>query len=385
MQLMSRYANSSWGLVVAVAMLGVVAVACAPSPPPSPTAAPAKPPEAAKPAAAPSPAASPAASPSPAAKPAAITLPRPEQTSIKFGHATLENSTLGFVVANDLGFYRKYGIEKVEFFYNEGDAKAHQALVSGQMDVSSQGVGPAIASQIGDLHLVTTAMTSTILTDDLVAGPNIRTPADLKGKTVAISSFGGTAHGAVLLALKAIGLTTNDVTLVQVGGQSARIAAVKAGSVAAAPIDVALQAEMKQQGFNILVSLPDTPLEYGRSGLLMRREWMEKNPNTVLALVAGALEGQNAIWTQTESAIDSFAKWTQTTDRSKAEVQVKEFLKTGRRDMRWSKEGWELARDVLATENPAIARVDVTKAYELKFLDQLRQMGLNDMIGVPKT
>jgi ABC-type nitrate/sulfonate/bicarbonate transport system substrate-binding protein len=348
------------------------------SPSPSPAASPAASPS-------PSPAAKPAASPSPAAKPAALSLPRPEQTSLKIGHSTLENSQLAFKLADDAGVYRKYGFDSVELFYNEGDARALQALVAGQVDASAQGVSVAISSQITDAPVVAIAMTSTVLTDDLVATSNVRTPADLRGKPVAVSAFGGTSHGAVLLALKAIGLSANDVTIVQVGGQSARVAALRAGSVAAAPIDVALQDEMKQAGFNILVSLPDTPLEYGRSGLIVRRDWMERNPNTVLALVAASLEGQNLIWNDTEQAIDSFARWTQATNRASAEGQVRAFLRHGRRDMRWSREGYELARDVQATENPAIANVDVTRAYTLQYLDRLRDMGLYDMLGVPRT
>jgi hypothetical protein len=52
--------------------------------------------------------------------------------------------------------------------------------------------------------------------------------------------------------------------------------------------------------------------------------------------------------------------------------------------MRWSKEAWEIVRDVGAAENPALKDVDVTKAYTFEFLDKLRDMGFNEAVGVPK-
>jgi ABC-type nitrate/sulfonate/bicarbonate transport system substrate-binding protein len=188
-----------------------------------------------------------------------------------------------------------------------------------------------------------------------------------------------------VLSLKGLGLSANDVTIQQIGGQSARIAALKAGSVSAAPVDAVLEQEMTQQGFNVLIRLPDTPLELARSGLVVPRDWVQKNPNTVLALVAASLEAQQRMFTETEKAIDSYASWTQTTERPKAESAVKDFLKLARRDLRWNKEGWEIVRDVGVTENPALQDVDVTKAYTFEFLDKLRDMGFNDAVGVPKS
>ena len=393
MKVLRRFPRRFGPVPCLVAAVAVFVAACAPAPA-SPTAAPAKPTEAPKPAASPaaaspapaaSPGASPAASPSPAAKPAAqaISLPKPELTSLKLGHSTVETSQLSYAFAKDLGLYQRYGLESVELFYNETDAKSVQALISGGVDLTAQGVSSAISSQTTDDPLVCVAMTSTILTDTLVGASSVKSAADLRGKPVAISTFGSTAHGSVLLALKALGLTADDVTIVQIGGQAARIAALKAGSVAGAPVDVAMEEEMKQQGFNILTR-PDPRFEYGRNGMLVRREWLQKYPNTVLAMVAAVLEAQQLLYTQTDKAIDSFAKWAQFQDRARAEGEVREFLNYARRDMRWSKVAFELTRDVISSANPAVKDVDVTKAYTFEFLDRLQAMGFNDAVGVPK-
>lgn len=410
-----RGAVGGMRIVALVALMGVVVSACAPAAPspqapttapaanPTPAAKPTSPPVAAttKPAIAASPAASPAAakpvaspaaspvaataaSPSPAASGRTISLPRPEKTSIKLGFSALEAIMTTYAMAQDQGLFRKYGFENVELLYTEGDAKALQSLISGGVDGTAQGPTVAIAALATDVPLVTVAMSATIITDDIFATPDVKSAADLKGKKIAISAFGGTSHASVLLGLRALGLTPDDVTIVQIGGESARVAALTSGSVQAAPMEIFRRQDMQQRGFNLLVSVAETPnLEFIRNGLNFRREFVQQNPNTVLALVAALLEAQQQLYSQTDKAIDAYAKFAQITDRADAERRVRSLLPFFRRDMRWSQQAWEFARDVMATQNDALKSVDVTKAYSFEFLDRLRAMGFNQAVGVP--
>jgi NitT/TauT family transport system substrate-binding protein len=389
-------------LALLAAACGPTAPAATPTSPPAaaaPTTAPAASapsPAAAKPAASPAVAASPAASPAAAsASPVAaaasapkptgqtVNLPKPEKTSIKLTHSTIEANQVIYPLANDLGLYKKYGLD-VELFYNEGDAKSFQAIASGQFDFTAQGASVAVSSLTGDVPLITVAFTATTLTDGLMSTANVKSAADLKGKSVAVSSFGGTSHASVLLSLKQLGLTANDVTIQSIGGQAARIAALKAGSVAAAPIDVALENELKSQGFNVLVRLPDTPAQFARNGMMARRDWAEQNPNTVLAFTAANLEAMQAVFNQTDKAIDSYMKWTQQTDRSKAENDIRDFMKYANRSLGWDRSAFEAAKEVLATTTPEIANVDVTKAYSHEYLKKLLAAGLYASVGAPE-
>jgi len=349
------------------AVLAALAVACAPVAAPTPPAAPAQP-----------------AAPAAPAAPQTVSLPKPELTSIKIGHSALEVNAMAPEFANDLGLYKKYGIEKVETFYMDGAGKAAQALVAGQMDAITTSGGPVISSLAAGAPQVMVAMHINKTTDILYGVSAVKSAADLKGKSIAISQFGGESHAVVLLALRGLGLTDKDVTIVQIGGQSARIAALTAGSVAAAPVDEVLADEMKKQGFNALLTLSESPLQLARNGIVVMREFMEKNPNTVLALVAADLEATQRMFTDSEKAIDSFAKWTQAKDRTQPEKAVKSFLKLAQRDLRWEKQAWEDLKEVQIGANPAVKDVDVTRAYSYEFLDKLRTMGFNDLVGVPK-
>src|SRR5262245_36787493 len=67
----------------------------------------------------------------------------------------------------------------------------------------------------------------------LVVHPSIKSAADLKGKSVAITSFSGMPYTGLLLCLKELGLTREQVVPLNIGGKAARFEALVNDRVAA--------------------------------------------------------------------------------------------------------------------------------------------------------
>jgi NitT/TauT family transport system substrate-binding protein len=322
---------------------------------------------------------------SPAASAARGELPKPELTKVRIGISTpTEPVQFAETLAERLGFYKKNGIETVEVTGFEGDGKALQALVAGQLDFFVGGASAAISSVVTDTPVKVVSMNSTTLTDGLFCGPNIKTPADVKGKPVAISTFGGTSHGSALLMLKGIGLTDKDATITPTGGEGVRIAALKGGSVGCAVVGMSQDKAMKDAGLNLLIDLSKAKLQWGRSGLMARTDFIAKNPNTVLVVVASALQAQNSIWTDTATATAKFVDWAQVTPAA-ADNVMKDFLTYGSRSMTFTADAFTSPRDVLAAVNPAVKDVDVNKAFDLSFLTKLKDIGFYEKNNIPTT
>lgn len=330
------------------------------------------------------------ASPSTAASSAAASasaapgaLPKPELTTVRIGIST-PNEPVQFAekLADALGIYQKYGITSVTVTGFEGDGKALQALVAGQLDFMVGGASTAISSQTTDTPIKVIAMNSTKLTDGLWCVSAVKTKDDLKGKSVAISTFGGTSHGSALLLLKGLGFTEKDATITPVGGQSARIAALKGGSVACAVVDMAEEANMKAAGFNVLFDETKSDLQWGRSGLMATEAFIKKNPNTTTVVIASAVEAQQKMWTDAEGAAKELAKFGQIKDDAALNA-VKTFQTYGSRSMLFTEDALTLPKQVLATQNQAMANVDLKKAYDLTFLNTLKSNGFFTKVGVP--
>ena len=328
------------------------------------------------------PSVAPSTEPSVAITPEPGTLPTPELSSIKVGVSVTEMSQYAAVLAQQLGLYQKYGLAADLPTVFEGDGKAVAALQAGQIDIGFTGTSSAISSQLTDAQYVVIGVNAVIVTDDLVCQAAIKTKEDVKGKTIAISTFGGTSNASALLALKSLGYGLNDAVITQVGGQSARIAALTGGSIDCAVVDSNLESDMVAQGFSILVQLKKAAIEYGRSGMGVMEDWLAKNPNTALCALAAVLEAQNVIFSTPDVAITAYASFRQI-DAAAAKKQVDDFIAVGNRSLMWSDEAFNNARKVIAIVNPDIIDVPVTDAFDRSFIQKLVDIGFYEKIGSP--
>jgi ABC-type nitrate/sulfonate/bicarbonate transport system substrate-binding protein len=199
---------------------------------------------------------------------------------------------------------------------------------------------------------------------------------------MAVSDLAGQSHAETIVALKALGLTSEDVQITQIGGQSARVAALLAGTVDVIPADCVAAAGLVDEGFSILMRLPDLDIEFAGTNIQFMRSFIEENPNTVLAVVAANLEGMQLLFTDEEFAIEAFAEWAQLPPEE-AGPAVVDFKGVAQRDLRWTLEGYENVQETGVVTNPAIADVDLSLASTTQFLDQLEELGMNAFLGIP--
>ena len=309
-------------------------------------------------------------------------LPKPELTKIRIGiGAPNEPVQFSPKLAQMLGYFEKFGLT-AEITGFEGDGKAVQAIVAGQLDMFVGGAGAAITSATTDTPTQVVAMNSTILDDGLFCTKDIKAAADLKGKTVAIGTFGGTAHGSALLMLKGLNVTTKEATIQQVGNESTRIAALKGGSVGCAVISISQKSALAPLGLNLVFDLSTAKLQWGRSGLQARTDFIAKNPNTVLAVVAANLLAQNAMFSDTKTATEKFTEFAQVKPEAAA-IAMTAFLGYGSRSMLFTSDAFTAPRDVLGVVNPAMLNVDVNKCFDLTFLNKLKESGFYAKNSIP--
>lgn len=310
------------------------------------------------------------------------TLPTPETTDITIGVSVTEVSQFAAILAQQLGLYEKYGLNVEMPTVFEGDGRAVAALQAGQIQIAFTGTSSALSSQLTDAPYQDIAVNAMLLTDDLVCQGTIKSAADVAGKTIAISTFGGTSNAAALLSLKSLDYAATDAVITQVGGQSARLAALEGGSIDCAIVDSNLEQEMIDKGFYIAVRLKEAGIEYGRSGMGALEEWLAANPNTALVALAAVLEAQNTIFEDPATATAKYAEFRQI-DAADAEKQIADFATVGNRSLMWTDEAFNNARKTLAIINPDIIDVPVADAFDRSFLEKLVEIGFYEKIGVP--
>jgi ABC-type nitrate/sulfonate/bicarbonate transport system substrate-binding protein len=357
------------------AALTLIVAACSGSPAAAPTTKPAT--------AAPATAAPVTAAPTPAG-PATFSpalLGTPEVTTVKIGTGTIEANNMFPQFAIDAGIFAKYGIT-AEVIPFDGAQKALQAAIAGQIDSVVDSPQITLTSMTTEEPLQYVAAFTNKFLDCIVTKTDVKDANSLKGKKMAVSSLGGQSHAEVVVSLKSLGLATTDVEIVTVGGQGARVAALQAGSVDAIPADCATADDLVKEGFSILLRLPTLDIPFTGGGVQFKRSFVEKNPNTVAAVVAAHLEAMQLIFTDEAAAIKSFAAWGQV-DEAESKAQIDQFKAVAQRDMRWTTEGIKNGQEIQITVNPEVANVDLALVSNATFLDKLKTLGLYDLLQVP--
>lgn len=311
------------------------------------------------------------------------TLPKPELSSIKIAATIAEAGQFATQLGVRLGIYEKYGVQAQVVIFND-DGAVLQAMLSGQTDIAQVGVAGVLSSQTTDNPAKVVAVQKTKVVDGLFCAKEVKVAADVKGKSIGVSSLGSTAHASALLALQALKLTDKDVTITSVGGQSQRIAALKSGSIACAPAAMDQAKDLNGLGFNTVVDLSVSNLQYPASSLAMPVKFIEKNPKTALVVTAALLEALHVELTDTANTATLWAAFAQIT-ADKALTAVQALPANLNPSLRWSKEGFTFTQQVMAIVNPSITTVDVTKAYDDSFLKTLEEIGFYKKIGAPTT
>ncbi len=174
---------------------------------------------------------------------------------VTIGISTVGLYELPTEMAKRTGFYQEEGLEARKVVVRTPLHVA--ALLSGELDYST--VAEIILSAtLKGMPLKTVMGWFDRPLHMLVARPNIKKLSDLKGKKVAVSSYGSIPHVMLKQALAHYGMDPDkDITLLAVGGSGDRISALTAGAVDATPLDVSYIDKTESLGFSNVLYLGD--------------------------------------------------------------------------------------------------------------------------------
>ncbi|SDP09146.1 NitT/TauT family transport system substrate-binding protein [Arthrobacter sp. ok909] len=139
---------------------------------------------------------------------------------------------LPYQLAEQLGYYKKYGVNVELSTEQQGGVGAEDAMASGQVDMTGAWYIHTVDFQSKGKNVINLVQLSGAPGERLMCATNsgIHSAADLKGKTVGVTDLGsGTDELTQFIASKA-GLSKNDYHTIAVGAGATAIAAIQRGS-----------------------------------------------------------------------------------------------------------------------------------------------------------
>lgn len=233
---------------------------------------------------------------------------------VRIAYSAISGSQLVGWIANDAGFFRKNGLD-VEFIFIEGGPRAVQSLASGEVQFALVAGAPVIQSNLRGLPVVLVTGYLNTLDYQFIVDKAITRPDQLKGKAVAVSQPGSSSDFAMRYALDKYGLEAGkDVTLVEIGSQPARFAALQSGKIQGVMIAVPLTLTAKKMGFNMLADLQMLGLEYQYTAMATTRDMIKSRPDLVRSVVRASVEAIHYLKTHRKESIDILRKYMKTDD-----------------------------------------------------------------------
>lgn len=189
-------------------------------------------------------------------------------------------------VAIHKGFFAAENLD-LELNFAQSGAAVTQQLTGGSLDVAlSVGISDPIHAIEKGAPLALIRIVGNAAPYILIAKPNIKTFADLKGKTISSGAPNDVTNNYLIRMLEANGLKKGDYEIISAGVAAARFAALKAGVADAAIVLPPLNFVANAGGFNTIGFAADFVKDLPFTGMAVHRRWAAANMSAAKRVLA---------------------------------------------------------------------------------------------------
>ena len=187
--------------------------------------------------------------------------------------------------------FQKYGLDG-QYLALESGTPAMQALLANELQIVFTTGALALTANLQGADTTIIAGGINFIPNKLLARPEIKRPEDLKGKRIAISRFGSASDYATQIALEKIGVNAKDVTIVQVGGNLTRFAALMTGTIQATLLSEPLTTMgIRDHKMNSLIDLAESGVPFPQNCFIVRRSYLAANRGKIVNGMKAIIEG----------------------------------------------------------------------------------------------
>lgn len=182
--------------------------------------------------------------------------PAPEQPPLRLAYS-LWSGYFPAVIAKEKGFFAAQGV-KVETVFSEDIQAQIASFGAGKYDGMAAAIGTLVQIKAANRDVRVILVTDqSVGADAVVASPEVRKVADLKGKVIG-TSLGSFGELFVHKMLEAYGIALDQVTLVNMGGDKIP-QQLKRGAIQAGNTWEPYVSKVVKDGGNVLFTSKDTP------------------------------------------------------------------------------------------------------------------------------
>jgi NitT/TauT family transport system substrate-binding protein len=213
------------------------------------------------------------------------------QDKVRMGLSSVSALHSATWVAEQKGFYRKYGIDAEIIVTGQGGTAGIGALLANDIQMASSAGDVLVAAALRGGETVMVAGVVNKGLQRIVTKPEIKTAADLKGKRIGVTRIGAVSHSVLLMMLPRWKMSPNDVQILQVGSSPNMLASLEKGGIEGAVLTIPSMFVAEDRGYRVLLDMADTDVYYLHTMIATTRGYIKNNRDKVSHYLKGYLEG----------------------------------------------------------------------------------------------
>ncbi len=216
------------------------------------------------------------------------------RTKIVVGYASMSSVVTTLWVAQEKGFFAKNGLD-VQSIFIPGSPTLIASLNTGDVHLGYTGGTATLGAAVGGLDVKIIAAFANYIQSDLVVRPDVKSPADAKGKRIGVTSIGGTGWMSTMLGLEQVGLNPerDKISLAAFGDQRVISQALEANTIQGGSLAGVFSRRLKRAGYNFLGDLEKIPL-VGTS-VVVKTDYLSHHALIVRNALRALIEGHGFV------------------------------------------------------------------------------------------
>ena len=191
--------------------------------------------------------------------------------------------------------FPKYGLD-VELIYIPTALQVTRVVLTGDSQIAFSGGAPVVSAVLSGADLVFVGGVANVPAFYMMALPEIKSVADLKGKTVGVTRFGSSTDFALRYLMQKHGFNADkDVTILQLGGMPELAAALSKRLIVAAPLSAPTHIRARAAGAQPLLDMAKAGVYFPHTAVITRRAYLKTNRETALNFFRGLFRRPAAI------------------------------------------------------------------------------------------
>jgi NitT/TauT family transport system substrate-binding protein len=292
------------------------------------------------------------------------------QTPVRINWTAVTGAQSGMFMAQQEKLFKKNGLD-VELLHIPSSSRGIQAILAGEIAFSFMDGSNAAQANLKGANLALVAGATNRQVFSLMAKPEIKRIADLKGKKIGITRIGSSTHTSALYALGSTGLKTTDYQILPLVEVPNIFTALAAGQIDAGVMSPPTNARAKKAGFVELMNVAKEGPEFVSVAVGTSRTYIKANEDIVRRVVRAYAEGVQIFKTNKSAALRMIQNQLKVKEPEIQEDTYNQFRDYLEYPPYVSRKGMEAVLAEMAEKEPAVKGAKPDDFLDMRFVAEI--------------